>query len=323
MDNIYASDDASDTSAAPPLQAMSDPPSSSTLSDDNPGPRLDDNSGPRSDDNSGPRSDDTYLESLARASSPLGDISTEELDFNPDGIFDTPGPTPPDTDDEETMEDLPQLDHDPLFEGSDALFERILDSGSDDLAPDTSSPPALDEDPVIRNAYITAYLLSACHGYTQEGIKAYLDSMHESFAALQRKGQLQLRGLDTMARTLLTVERRLRIDPNRYIVYYFLCTVCWARHYPSSLNDLDDESCTMPECPGFLYSLKELTGGHLKRTPLRVLPTAPGGATPDWLSWVIVCEGSGTSAGSIVYPASTENRVAFLGVSLDATGVGR
>ncbi|ETW82454.1 hypothetical protein HETIRDRAFT_426132 [Heterobasidion irregulare TC 32-1] len=177
VDSIYASDDASDVSAVPPLQAtaMSDPLLSSALSDDHSGLRL----------------DDSRLESLSRASSLLGDILTEELDFNPDGIFDTLGPTPPNTDDEDTMEDLPQLNQDPLFQGSDALFERILDSGSDDLAPDASIPPAFDEDPVIRNAYITAYLLSACHGYTQEGIKAYLDSMHESFTALQRKGKYE------------------------------------------------------------------------------------------------------------------------------------
>ena len=78
-----------------------------------------------------------------------------------------------------------------------------------------------------------------------------------------------------MARTLQTAERRLRIDPNQFIVYYFLCSTCWARHHPSALYDLNSASCTIPGCMGQLYSVKELTDGQIKRTPLRVVPTAP------------------------------------------------
>ncbi|ETW77184.1 hypothetical protein HETIRDRAFT_327085 [Heterobasidion irregulare TC 32-1] len=78
-----------------------------------------------------------------------------------------------------------------------------------------------------------------------------------------------------MARTLLIAEQRLRIDPDHYIIYYFLCDVCWAPHDPTTLYELDSPSCPKPECSGLLYSVKVLTGGKCKRTPLRVLPTVP------------------------------------------------
>ena len=197
------------------------------------------------------------------------------MDFNPDGLYDDPGQTPPPSDDEDLLEDIQDIEKDPLFQTQEELFDdSASDPGSVDLD-DTPLPPAFDEDPAIRNAYITAYLLAACQKSTQETIKTYLDSIYESLASLRRRKGIQIRGLDTMARTLLTAERRLRIDPNQYIVYYFLCNVCWVPHEPTTLYELNSPSCSRPECSGLLYNVKVLTGGKCKRTPLRVLPTAP------------------------------------------------
>ena len=265
---MYVSDDASNTSAPLPLLVTTSR-----------GPTLlsshgrHDDDDDDDDDDAAHNSDDKSLGTLSRSSSVLGDHTAD--DFNPDGVFDTPRDTPPESDNEEGMEDWLDIDKDPLFETSELLFDNISESGSGALEPDSSLPPALDEDPLIRNACVTAYLFAACHGSTQETIKALLDCLHESFTAMERENGKEMRGLSMMARTLQTAERRLRIDPNQYIVYYFLCNVCWALHHPSSLDDLDSPSCTTPGCTGQVYTLKELTDGRHKRTPLRVLPTAP------------------------------------------------
>lgn len=42
--------------------------------------------------------------------------------------------------------------------------------------------------------------------------------MYETFISCRRRMGVELRGLDTMARTLLSAEQRLRIDFNRYFV---------------------------------------------------------------------------------------------------------
>ena len=108
-------------------------------------------------------------------------------DFNPDGVFDTPRDTPPESDDEGAPEDWFDIEKDPLFETSEVVFDRILDTDSGGVLEwDTSLPPAFDEDPLIRNVYVTAYLLAACHGATQETIKGVLDCLFKFLRAMQR-----------------------------------------------------------------------------------------------------------------------------------------
>ena len=220
--------------------------------------------------------DDPPSEPLgSRSSSPFAAASAYGSDFNPGELFDFTGQTPPLSDDEELQEALPELTNDPLYQTNEDLFHSTLDFGSGCLEDDDSLPPAFDEDPLIRNAYISAYLFAVCDGSTQENIKGYLDSIHETLAAMRGRTGVDIPGLDNMARTLLTAERRLRIDPNEYMIYYILCDVCWARHAPTSLYELESPSCLNPECPGLLYDVKGLTHGDLKRTPRRILPTAP------------------------------------------------
>lgn len=261
VESIYALDPDTDTGAeARPLSA-----STSGHTYDNDVPPLHDDNATFSDDNDS-------LGYMSRSGSPTNVVPPPRSDLNPDGLFDSPGHTPPDSDEDEPLADL---EAHPLYQTREALFDAIFDPGPNPIEDDCALSPAFDEDPVIRNAYITAYLLAACHGSTQEAIKSYLDSMQESCAAFQRRTGVEVRGLKNMARTLLTAERRLRIDPNQYIVYYFLCDVCWARHEPTELHELDGPSCKRPDCSGQLYSVKVLTDGQLKRSPLRVLPTAP------------------------------------------------
>ena len=127
---------------------------------------------------------DDSLGNLSRSSS-LGAGTAD--DFNPDGVFDTPRDTPPESDDEGAPEDWFDIKKDPLFETSEVVFDRILDTDLGGVLEwDTSLPPAFDEDLLIRNAYVTAYLLAACHGATQETIKGVLDYLFEFLRAMQR-----------------------------------------------------------------------------------------------------------------------------------------
>ena len=99
-------------------------------------------------------------------SSPFAHSWALNLDFNPNGIFDSPQHTPPESDDEES-EELLEIVHDPLFQASEDLFNTILDSADTTSLKDSdddSLPPMFDEDPMIHNTYITVYLLTTCHG---------------------------------------------------------------------------------------------------------------------------------------------------------------
>ncbi|ETW85334.1 hypothetical protein HETIRDRAFT_424665 [Heterobasidion irregulare TC 32-1] len=129
--------------------------------------------------------------------------SASDLDLDPCGLLGTPEPTLSLSDDEEP---IPELKNNPQYQTSEELFECFLDSGSEHLDDNNSNPPAFDKDPAICNAYITAYLLTACHRSTQEAIKAYLDAEHEMLLFMQRRTGLEMPGLDTMAWTLLTLE---------------------------------------------------------------------------------------------------------------------
>ncbi|KAI0037613.1 hypothetical protein FA95DRAFT_1457055, partial [Auriscalpium vulgare] len=136
-------------------------------------------------------------------------------------------------------------------------------------------PPAFSEHPLIRKAYFTAYLQGTFHRATHEAIKLGLDSAYESLVSLRRQTGIEIEGLDSMARTLPTVERRLRVNADPYIVYKFLCPQCWCVYNASVLSELDGPECMTDNCSGILYTIRELTGGRTKRIPRKVLPTCP------------------------------------------------
>lgn len=76
-----------------------------------------------------------------------------------------------------------------------------------------------------------------------------------------------------MARTLRTVERRLGVDPDRIITYYFLCPECWKAYHPSQLLKLQSPCCTADDCSGTLYTSKRTSSSTDKRTPCKIMPT--------------------------------------------------
>lgn len=91
---------------------------------------------------------------------------------------------------------------------------------------------------------------------------------------MQASGSKSIQGFDEMARTIRTVERRLGVDPDKYIVYHFICPECWARHHPDELEELISPICGAPGCKGRLYHIKRVARGF-KRVPNKVLSTCP------------------------------------------------
>ncbi|KAK0458590.1 uncharacterized protein EV420DRAFT_1543317, partial [Desarmillaria tabescens] len=82
-------------------------------------------------------------------------------------------------------------------------------------------------------------------------------------------------GLDRFAQTLATVEKRLGVSTGGFITYLFCCRSCWDVHYPSELPKLLSPACSNPYCDGILYTVKRLSGGAEKRTPVLTVPFVP------------------------------------------------
>ena len=219
---------------------------------------------------------------------------------SPDGL--SRPPTPARSDDHDP--DAVDVREDPLYVDIETLFDQILEDEEDDLAGglptaysyETGRPRALLEHSLVRNAYMHVYLASAVHGATKELCKHLLDGFHTQLAALPQITGFTVPDLNNMARTLRTVERRLGVDPDRYITYYFTCDTCWAHHHPRTLYSLGSHLCMERECPGLLFKYKKNSEGKTKRIPVKVIPTtalidsivrmaARPGKLDDWDKW--------------------------------------
>ncbi|TFY79856.1 hypothetical protein EWM64_g4155 [Hericium alpestre] len=178
-----------------------------------------------------------------RSASPAFSIAfsmDDELDgTRPDSPLAMP---PPLSDEEEDSDDevkAADLDNDPLFRTREELFDE-LDAADDPADEDPLDLdellPAFLESPLICNTYIIAFLQAVYHGATNQSVQLYLESQYELFLSVERQTGAEVAGLATMAHTLRTVERRLRLDPDAYIVYHFVCNICWFRHHPSECH---------------------------------------------------------------------------------------
>jgi hypothetical protein len=177
---------------------------------------------------------------------------------------------------EEEGEENDLLD-DPLFQSRGMLFTGE-DSGSEDDNKDEDDdlPAAFQEHPAIRNAYIRAFLLASLKGSTHAAVQIHLEGIAVGLRAAEAQSpDVSFDGLDRMARTLATAEKRLGISTDKFITYYFICDICWTLHHPSELTQLLDPACNKPGCSGTLYTSKRLSDGTTKRTPTKILPYVP------------------------------------------------
>ncbi|KAI0310861.1 hypothetical protein OF83DRAFT_1069830 [Amylostereum chailletii] len=155
------------------------------------------------------------------------------------------------------------------------------EDGEDSDHSDDENPPAFLEPRAIRNFYIHQWVNLSFHGATHQIINASLVGAKSSFREILKsldpgtRPPFSLTDVAHMAETVRTMERRLRVDPDRHIVYYALCPTCW-RHYPlPALLDMHSPRCDKLGCDGIIFRTKRMSSGKLKRYPTKLMPTFP------------------------------------------------
>lgn len=136
-------------------------------------------------------------------------------------------------------------------------------------------PPAFDEHPLIRNGYIRIFIDAAFNHATHESVKQQLSLLFHTLSEIERTSALGFPGLDTMARSLPTLERRLGVSSDQFIRKYFVCNQCWHRHEWDDLYHLTTPECTQEFCGGTIYTTKPNSRGREVRTPTKIFPTTP------------------------------------------------
>lgn len=172
----------------------------------------------------------------------------------------------------------PREIEDNLRQTRSSLFEQDDDSEApsnpiplDDIrSVQDLAPQAFEEDPILRNIYIRAYVQAAFHGATHADIANLLTDQRATLTALSEREGFDLE-LSNMALTLRTVERRLGLSVDDQIVYYFICPICWDVHHPNTLSNLEDPICR--KSGGELY-IESTRDGKKKRTPTKILQYA-------------------------------------------------
>jgi hypothetical protein len=161
------------------------------------------------------------------------------------------------TSDDEDNIDVPS---DPSFVSRGRLFpfndpDEQIDA---ELPIDPSLVPhGFLEHPVVREAYVRAFIASTFGGTTNLTTQAILESSKSTIASfLQRDPTITGIDLKNFATTISAVERRLGVEANAYIQYFFVCSVCWKHHEPDTLYKLKSSMCTEDGCSGQLYTMK-------------------------------------------------------------------
>lgn len=213
--------------------------------------------------------DDDFGDHPSDYSMPQLDDDEPPDDFEEPSLSDSDDDLPP----EPPHYDIDLLE-DPLFLGRDSLVYDNDDGEPYDNPHDPADlPPAFDEHPAIRNAYIRAFLMSSLKGCTYAAIQMHLEGVSVALrSAVGQSEDVQYPGLEAMARTLSTAERRLGISTDNLIAYYFLCDICWMPYHPSRLSRLTTAECEKDGCSGTLFTIKKLSKGVQKRTPVKILP---------------------------------------------------
>ncbi|KAG1725168.1 uncharacterized protein EDB91DRAFT_1254905 [Suillus paluster] len=139
-----------------------------------------------------------------------------------------------------------------------------------------SPPPCMNDHPAVHNAYIWAFISAAFYNATHTAVYHDLEGKeHLLHTAQQANPDIEYPGLDNFARTLPTLLKCLGLSMDQFIIYFFVCDICWKLHHPSVLSELESPECTIDDCDGTLYRQKCLSDGTLKRTPMKLVPYVP------------------------------------------------
>lgn len=195
----------------------------------------------------------------------------------------SPRPSSPDNNDEEEQD----VDDAPIFHDvltRDQIYDHEDDEDNEDNEEHLPGPSSLDEipglpsafyeHPILRNIYIGVFINAAFNHSTHEAVKIELETHYRTLKSCERYGDMEIPGLDKMARTLRSVERRLNVHADRFIHYYFLCPLCWQLHRPEQLATLSSPICTREFCEGIIYQERRLSG-QIKRVPMKIMPVTP------------------------------------------------
>ncbi|KAG2130249.1 hypothetical protein DEU56DRAFT_757923 [Suillus clintonianus] len=137
-------------------------------------------------------------------------------------------------------------------------------------------PPCMDDHPAVHNAYIQAFISAAFYNAANAAVYHDLEGKeHLLCTAQQENPEIEYPGLDEYAHTLPTLLKRLGLSADQFIIYFFICDVCWKLHHPSVLSELKSPNCTVDDCEGALYTQKRLSDGTTKRTPTKIVPYVP------------------------------------------------
>ncbi|KAJ7347668.1 hypothetical protein DFH08DRAFT_936539 [Mycena albidolilacea] len=204
--------------------------------------------------------------------------------------------------DEPRDEDVDDIASDPLFRTRASLFDAFQ-QGQENPADESIVPSAFNDHPAIRNAYIRAFVGAAFEGMTRNAAANMLEGSRVIFLSAEASGS-EFQGLSHFARTLPTVEKRLGVSTDELIIYLFLCPTFWKPHFPAELARLDSPDCQELDCDGKLYTVKRLSSGAEKRTPILTLPFVPPerviqrmclqpGKVAQWQEWRGPDDGAG------------------------------
>lgn len=183
--------------------------------------------------------------------------------------------SPASVDEQDNDDELFEVQQDdPLYARLEALYDD--DPGDNDPASSaTALPPAFREHPLVRRAYIQAFISVAFYGATHDSVKYTLECARDQLLSMCLRTGYVISGLEKMAVTLRTVERRLGLDPDEHITYWALCDTCWETHHPSQLKGLPAHGkCVVEDCPGTVFETKHFSDGTKHRVPVKVLSTA-------------------------------------------------
>lgn len=201
---------------------------------------------------------------------PDSDLIDEELDEFGEPLHREDSPEDEDPEEEQYI----PLDGDPLFRTLDDMAPEGGNGGEDpdpEDDEDDTLPRAFTEDPLIRHTYIQVFIAASFHGATHQLCAEMLDTAFKQFCYLARQGR-DIVGLDTMALTLRTAERRLGVDPECWIIYDFVCPACWYRYDAGTLYQLHSQVCIADGCEALVFTFKQLSNGKTKRVPSKILP---------------------------------------------------
>ena len=167
-------------------------------------------------------------------------------------------------------EELVVIEDDPNFVPQERLF-AVLEDLDNQPEPPQDIPLAFDEHPAIRNAYIHVFSNAAFGSATHVQSQNSLIAQQSTMITLQDPLN-PIEGLENLALTLPTLERRLGVNLDAHITYFFLCPDCWKWHDPTELSKLTNPQCRQEACSGVLYTVKQMPRCASQRTPTKIMP---------------------------------------------------